>query len=230
AYDVWGIVLPHNSVAPLIGPHRIKSMRVDVQGVVTNKTPNAPYRGAGRPETVFAMDRILDRLGRELRMDPAELRRKNYIRADELPYDPGMPYRDGNPLVYDTGDFPAVLEQALAAAGYDAFRRQQARPRVRPRLATEGARSRAGGASLDPDLRRARRRVTRLRGDRLSPRADRHLRERRPRRPGGDGCRDRRREAPALRRRPRLRQGDQPGHRGRSGPRRGGPGRRRRAL
>src|SRR6266704_1590636 len=85
----------------------------------------------GRPETVFAMDRILDRLGRELTMDPAELRRKNYIRADELPYDLGMPYRDGNPLVYDTGDFPAVLEQALAAAGYDAFRREQARLRAR---------------------------------------------------------------------------------------------------
>ena len=131
AYNVWGIVLPYNTVAHLIGPHRIKSMRVDVQGVVTNKTPNAPYRGAGRPETVFAMDRILDRLGRELRMDPAELRRKNYIRADELPYDLGMPYRDGNPLVYDTGDFPAVLEQALAAAGYDAFRREQARLRAR---------------------------------------------------------------------------------------------------
>src|SRR3989454_5388848 len=77
------------------------------------------------------MDRILARLGRELRMDPAELRRKNYIRADELPYDLGMPYRDGNPLVYDTGDFPAVLEQALAAAGYDAFRREQARLRAR---------------------------------------------------------------------------------------------------
>src|SRR5256712_7685279 len=131
AYNVWGIVLPYNTVAHLIGPHRIKSMRVDVQGVVTNKTPNAPYRGAGRPETVFAMDRILDRLGRELTMDPAELRRKNYIRADELPYDLGMPYRDGNPLVYDTGDFPAVLEQALAAAGYDAFRREQARLRAR---------------------------------------------------------------------------------------------------
>jgi len=57
AYNVWGVVLPYNTVAHLIGPHRIKNMRVDVQAVVTNKTPNAPYRGAGRPETVFAMDR-----------------------------------------------------------------------------------------------------------------------------------------------------------------------------
>src|SRR2546430_269562 len=130
AYNVWGIVLPYNTVAHLIGPHRIKDMRVDVQGVVTNKTPNAPYRGAGRPETVFAMDRILDCLARELRLDPADLRRRNYIRADELPYDLGMPYRDGNPLVYDTGDFPAALEQALAAAGYKEFRGEQGRLRA----------------------------------------------------------------------------------------------------
>jgi carbon-monoxide dehydrogenase large subunit len=116
AYNVWGVVLPYNTVAHLIGPHRIKHMRVDVQAVVTNKTPNAPYRGAGRPETVFAMDRIVDCLARELRMDPAELRRRNYIRPDELPYDFGMPYRDGNPLVYDTGDFPEALEKALEAA------------------------------------------------------------------------------------------------------------------
>lgn len=130
AYNVWGIVLPYNTVAHLIGPHRIKHMRVDVQGVVTNKTPNAPYRGAGRPETVFAMDRAVDCLARELGMDPAELRRRNYIRADELPYDFGMPYRDGNPLIYDTGDFPAALEAALEAAGYAEFRREQERLRA----------------------------------------------------------------------------------------------------
>ena len=131
AYNVWGVVLPYNTVAHLIGPHRIKNMRVDVQAVVTNKTPNAPYRGAGRPETVFAMDRIVDCLARELRMDPAEIRRRNYIRPDELPYDFGMPYRDGNPLVYDTGDFPEALEKALEAADYKQFRAEQAALRAR---------------------------------------------------------------------------------------------------
>jgi len=131
AYNVWGIVLPYNTVAHLIGPHRIKNMRVDVQAVVTNKTPNAPYRGAGRPETVFAMDRIVDCLARELRMDPAEIRRRNYIRPDELPYDFGMPYRDGNPLVYDTGDFPEALEKALEAADYKQFRAEQVALRAR---------------------------------------------------------------------------------------------------
>ncbi|HEV8641701.1 MAG TPA: xanthine dehydrogenase family protein molybdopterin-binding subunit [Methylomirabilota bacterium] len=131
AYNVWGIVLPYNTVAHLLGPHRIRNMRVDVRGVVTHKTPNAPYRGAGRPETVFAMDRIVDRLARELGLDPADIRRRNYIAPDQLPWDLGMPYRDGNPLVYDSGDFPAALEAALKAAGYDDFRREQPQLRAR---------------------------------------------------------------------------------------------------
>src|SRR3989475_30379 len=131
AYNVWGVVLPYNTVAHLIGPHRIENMRVDVQAVVTNKTPNAPYRGAGRPETVFAMDRAVDGLARQLGLDPAEIRRRNYLTARDLPWDLGMPYRDGNPLVYDSGDFRAALDAALEAAGYEAFRKEQAALRAR---------------------------------------------------------------------------------------------------
>src|SRR5207248_380108 len=131
AYNVWGIVLPYNTVAHLLGPHRVRDMRVDVQGVVTHKTPNAPYRGAGRPETVFAMDRAVDGLARQLGLDPAEIRRRNYLRGADLPWDLGMPYRDGNPLVYDSGDFRAALDAALEAAGYEAFRKEQ--PALRER-------------------------------------------------------------------------------------------------
>src|SRR5205807_1428925 len=65
AYNVWGIVLPYNTVAHLLGPHRVANLAIECRGVVTNKAPNAPYRGAGRPETVFAMDRIVDRLARD---------------------------------------------------------------------------------------------------------------------------------------------------------------------
>jgi carbon-monoxide dehydrogenase large subunit len=131
AYNSWGIVLPYNTVAHLLGPYRIRNLHVDVSAVVTNKTPNAPYRGAGRPETVFAMDRAVDCLARRIGMDPAEIRRRNYLRADELPWDLGMPYRDGNPLVYDTGDFRGGLEAALGAAGYEEFRRAQPALRAR---------------------------------------------------------------------------------------------------
>ena len=126
AYNCWGIVLPYNTVAHLLGPHRVPNLRVECRGVVTNKTPNAPYRGAGRPETVFAMDRIVDRLAQALRMDPAELRRRNYLGESDMPYELGIPYRDGNALVYDSGDFKAGLEAALSAAGYDALRKEQA--------------------------------------------------------------------------------------------------------
>jgi aerobic carbon-monoxide dehydrogenase large subunit len=131
AYNSWGIVLPYNTVAHLLGPHRVPSLRVECRGVVTNKTPNAPYRGAGRPETVFAMDRIVDCLARELRMDPADLRRKNYLTQADMPYELGIPYRDGNPLVYDSGDFKAGLEAALSAVGYDALRQEQASLRAK---------------------------------------------------------------------------------------------------
>ncbi|MBM3219191.1 MAG: xanthine dehydrogenase family protein molybdopterin-binding subunit [Candidatus Rokubacteria bacterium] len=131
AYNVWGIVLPYNTVAHLLGPHRIASLAVECRGVVTNKIANAPYRGAGRPETVFAMDRIVDCLARKLRMDPAELRRRNYLAAADLPYELGIPYRDGNPLVYDSGDFRAALDAALDAVDYDAFRKEQAALRER---------------------------------------------------------------------------------------------------
>jgi carbon-monoxide dehydrogenase large subunit len=125
AYNSWGIVLPYNTVAHLLGPHRVPHLAVECRGVVTNKTVNAPYRGAGRPETVFAMDRIVDCLARELRMDPAELRRKNYLAAADLPYELQIPYRDGNRLVYDSGDFRANLDAALAAVDYPALRREQ---------------------------------------------------------------------------------------------------------
>jgi len=143
AYNVWGIVLPYNTVAHLLGPHRVRDMRVDVQGVVTHKTPNAPYRGAGRPETVFAMDRAVDGLARQLGLDPAEIRRRNYLTERDLPWDLGMPYRDGNPLVYDSGDFRAALEAALDAAGYEAFRKEQAALRERGGASGSRATSRA---------------------------------------------------------------------------------------
>src|SRR5881409_2849322 len=150
AYNLWGIVLPYNTVAHLIGPHRIKSMRVDVRAVVTNKTPNAPYRGAGRPETVFAMDRIVDCLARELRMDPAELRRRNYLTAADMPYELDIPYRDGNRLVYDSGDFRANLDAALAAADYGALRREQAELRGRGRHRGIGISGYVEGTAIGP--------------------------------------------------------------------------------
>ncbi len=150
AYNVWGIVLPYNTVAHLLGPHRVPALDVECRGVVTNKTPNAPYRGAGRPETVFAMDRIADRLARELRMDPAELRRRNYLTAADMPYELGIPYRDGNRLVYDSGDFRANLDAALDAVGYEGLRREQSMLRARGEYRGIGISGYVEGTAIGP--------------------------------------------------------------------------------
>jgi aerobic carbon-monoxide dehydrogenase large subunit len=131
AYNPWGIVQPYNTVAHLLGPYRIRNAAFEGRAVVTNKTPHAPYRGAGRPEAAFVMDRLLDMLSRKVGLDPAELRRRNLVRPDEMPYDLGILYRDGNPLVYDGGDFPDALARALRAADYDAVRTAQPELRAR---------------------------------------------------------------------------------------------------
>ena len=93
------------------------------RGVVTNTTPTAPYRGAGRPEGVYAVERTVDLLARRLGLDPAEIRRRNFIPPDALPY------RSPTGAVYDSGDYPAALKKALEAIGYDGWRDEQGRRR-----------------------------------------------------------------------------------------------------
>jgi len=125
AYNPLGLVQPYNSAAHLVGPYRLPALDVEGTMYYTNKAPLGAYRGAGRPESVFAMDRVVDVAARELGLDPAELRRRNLVTAAEMPYDVGITYRDGQPQVYDSGDYPACLEQALALIDYDALRREQ---------------------------------------------------------------------------------------------------------
>src|SRR5262245_52307245 len=150
AYNPWGIVQPYNTIAHILGPYRVRNAAFEGRAVVTNKTPHAPYRGAGRPEAVFVMDRLMDMLAREVRVDPAEIRRPNPIRPDEMPYDVGILYRDGNPLVYDSGDFPDGLARALRAADYDAVRATQAELRARGIFRGVGISSYVEGTGVGP--------------------------------------------------------------------------------
>ena len=150
AYNSWGIVQPYNTVAHMLGLFRITNFHVEAQTVLTNKTPHAPYRGAGRPEAVFVMDRIVDRLARALHLDPAELRRRNFIQPEEMPYDTGQLYRDGQPLIYDTGNFPEALDKALTAIGYDAFRAEQEALRARGIYRGIGIASYVEGTGVGP--------------------------------------------------------------------------------
>ena len=126
AWNPIGSGVAYNTAVHLTGPYKIENLAASGRIVVTNKVPNAPYRGAGRPEAAFAMERTIDLVARTLGLEPAEVRRRNMIRADEMPYRVGIPYRDGEPIVYDSGDYPGALEKALdAVGGVDAFRERQ---------------------------------------------------------------------------------------------------------
>ncbi len=130
AWNPIGSGVAYNTAVHLTGPYRIENLAASGRIAVTNKVPNAPYRGAGRPEAAFAMERTIDLVARTLGLEPAELRRRNMIRADEMPYRVGIPYRDGEPIVYDSGDYPGALEKALdAVGGVAAFRRRQSEAR-----------------------------------------------------------------------------------------------------
>ena len=131
AWNPIGSGVAYNTAVHLTGPYKIENLAASGKIAVTNKVPNAPYRGAGRPEAAFAMERTIDLVARTLGLEPAEVRRRNMIRAEEMPYRVGIPYRDGEPIVYDSGDYPRALEQALdAVGGLAAFRNRQQRARA----------------------------------------------------------------------------------------------------
>ena len=125
AYNPYAITVSYNAAAHFRGQYRIDHLALECRNVVTNKAPVTPVRGAGRPEALFVMDRLLDVVARELGLDPIEVRRRNLIPPDAMPYPMGIPYRDGVDVVYDRGDFPAQLEQALRLFDLEGFRAQQ---------------------------------------------------------------------------------------------------------
>lgn len=122
AYNPMGLTDAYNTSAHLQGPYKVPNLQVTGTCVATNKVPNAPYRGAGRPEAVFVMERCIDRIAAALAIDPAEVRFRNFVQPDDMPYDAGIIYRDGAPVCYESGDFPATLTQALDAAQYQQIR------------------------------------------------------------------------------------------------------------
>ena len=110
---------PINAAHRVAGPYAIPTMEVECLGVLTNKPPTGPYRGAGGPEGAFFMERTIDLIAHELNLDPSEVRKRNFI----LPED--FPYRTATGLNYDSGDFLPAFERALELAEYDSFRQQQ---------------------------------------------------------------------------------------------------------
>jgi carbon-monoxide dehydrogenase large subunit len=150
AFVPWGIILPYIAAATVPGPYVIPAYRLDTAVVLTNKVPTTPVRGAGRPQAVFAMERLMDRVARELKIDRGEVRRRNFIRPEQMPYEVGLTFRDGKPLVYDSGDYPKGQETALALAEYAGFRDRQDRARGELRFLGIGLANYVEGTGLGP--------------------------------------------------------------------------------
>jgi carbon-monoxide dehydrogenase large subunit len=125
AYTARGVNLPHNSAETLPLQYEVPAYRMKVQVALTNKVPVTPVRGAGHPQGTFAMERLLDRVARELRLDRAEVRRRNLIPAAKMPYVTQLKARGGMPVVLDSGDYPQCQEEALARAGWADFPARQ---------------------------------------------------------------------------------------------------------
>ena len=129
AYTPYGLIVPIITSTQLLGPYKPGAYTVEFESLYTNTVLVTPYRGAGRPQGAYVMERTLDAIAAELGLDRTAVREANFIQPDEMPYDHGLIFQDGKPLRYDSGDFPASLEKLKKLVGWDEFEafRDQAR-------------------------------------------------------------------------------------------------------
>ncbi len=133
AYAPYGLTVPLNSQCTLLGPYDIQNYYSEFTAVFTNKTIVTPYRGAGRQHGVFVIERLLDIAAKELGIDKAEIRRRNFIPPDAFPYDNVIIYQDFAPLTYDSGNYEPVLDKAMQMIEYEKFYNE-----IQPQARAEG--------------------------------------------------------------------------------------------
>ncbi|SFO55785.1 xanthine dehydrogenase, molybdenum binding subunit apoprotein [Geodermatophilus obscurus] len=134
AYTPYGIIVPIVTATQLVGPYALPVYRVVVESVYTNTVIVTPYRGAGRPQGCYAMERTMDRIADALGLDRAEVRRRNLITPDQFPYDHRLTFQDGRPVIYDSGDYPGLLDKLVALVGWDEAEALRADARARGKL------------------------------------------------------------------------------------------------
>jgi aerobic carbon-monoxide dehydrogenase large subunit len=150
AFIPWGVVLPWISATTVPGPYIVPNYQMQVVVALTNKISTTPVRGAGRPQAVFVMERLMDRVARELKLDRAEVRRRNFIQPSQMPYPVGILFRDGRMVTYDSGDYPSCQAEALRLVDYDGFRARQEAARREGRYIGLGISNAVEGTGLGP--------------------------------------------------------------------------------
>jgi carbon-monoxide dehydrogenase large subunit len=148
AFMPWGLVMPYIAGVAVLGPYAVPSYRMDLTAALTNKVPVAPVRGAGRPQAVFAIERLMDQAARKIGIDRVELRRRNLVTPQQMPYATGLVL--GQPVTYQGGDYPASQASAIAASGYDDFSTRQAAARAEGRYIGIGLANYVEGTGLGP--------------------------------------------------------------------------------
>ncbi|QXG76511.1 xanthine dehydrogenase family protein molybdopterin-binding subunit [Modestobacter sp. L9-4] len=138
AYTNYGIIVPINTATQLCGPYDIPVYRARVNSVYTNTVLVTPYRGAGRPQGTFVMERTMDRIAQERGLDRLEVRRRNLIQNDQFPYDWGMTFQDGRPLVYDSGNYPGLVDKLEALVDWPGVEARRAEAATRGKLLGAG--------------------------------------------------------------------------------------------
>ncbi len=127
AYTPRGLVVPLLTASMLTGPYSIPNVEVTFESVYTHRVPVTPYRGAGQPQAVFVIERVLDLIARETGRDRAAVRLANLVPPEEMPHDTGLTnYRNSGRVVLDSGDYPAVLRRALEMADYERLTKKSA--------------------------------------------------------------------------------------------------------
>jgi carbon-monoxide dehydrogenase large subunit len=150
AYTPYGLIVPIITSTQLLGPYKPDAYKVVFESLYTNTVIVTPYRGAGRPQGVYAMERTLDAIAAHLGKDRAEVREVNFIQPDEFPYDHGMVFQDGRPLIYDSGDYPASLEKLKKLVGWDEFEAFREAARAQGRKVGIGLACYVEGTGLGP--------------------------------------------------------------------------------
>jgi carbon-monoxide dehydrogenase large subunit len=129
----YGSSIPQNAATNLIGPYALPAYKMKISSCLTNMVPTAPTRGAGRPQGTFVMERMLDLAAERLRLGRDEIRRRNLIRPEQMPYTTPIVMRDGSSMTYDSGDYPECQRRVLEAAGWQNFPARQEEARLRGR-------------------------------------------------------------------------------------------------
>jgi len=150
AYTPQGINLPYNASTALPGPYMLPAYQLDVRVAETNKVATMPVRGAGYPEGAFAMERLLDRIADELGLDRAEVRRRNLVPPEKMPYVSPLKTRAGSPVALDSGDFLGCQRMALDAIDHAGFASRQAHARAEGRYLGIGVGNGVKGTGRGP--------------------------------------------------------------------------------